>query len=90
MSRFIVERHLPGIDADALKAAGVRARTCCAEMETEGTAVRWIRSFFVPETEHTYCVFDAPNADVVEEANRRAQIPFLTIREALEMTPDAV
>ncbi len=90
MPRFMVERHLPGIDSDALKAAGVRARTCCAEMETEGTEVRWIRSFFVPETERTYCVSDAPDAGVVEEANRRAQIPFVAIREALEMTPDAV
>lgn len=90
MSYFVVERHLPGVTADALKAAGMRAKTCCAEMTDEGTRVRWVRSFFLPQTEQTMCVFEAATRQVVEEANRRAQIPFKAIREAVEMTPDAV
>lgn len=90
MTYFVVERHLPGITPDALKAAGIRAKTCCAEMADEGTKVRWVRSFFVPAAEQTYCLFEAGTKDAVVEANRRAQIPFKAVNEALEMTPDAV
>lgn len=90
MPRFIVERHLPGITPEALSAAGLRAKTCCHEMEAEGRDVRWIRSFFLPDAERTLCVFDGPDEETVAEANQRAQIPFERIRTALEMTPDGV
>ena len=90
MPKFIVERHLPGITSDQLKAAGVRAKTCCDEMVGEGTEVRWHRSFFLPKTEQTFCMFSAPDRDTVVEANRRAQIPFVKVHDAMEMTPDAV
>ncbi len=90
MPRFMVHRHLPGATADAIKAAGVRAKTCCNEMQSEGTDVRWIRSFYVPEGDRTFCVFDAPSRDLVAQANERAQIPFVEITEAMEMTPSQV
>ena len=90
MPRFMVERHLPGITPEDLKAAGVRAKTCCEEMESEGTDVQWVRSFFLPEEEKTFCVFDGPDRGAIAEANRRAQIPFQAIRPAQEMTPEAL
>ena len=90
MTQFIVERDLPGITPDQLQAAGIRAKTCCEEMTQEGTEVVWMRSFFLPASEKTFCVFQAPSRDLVEEANRRAQIPFVEIHESMEMTPDAV
>lgn len=90
MPQFLVERHLPGITPDQLQAAGVRAKTCCDEMAAEGTEVRWIRSFFLPESERTFCLFQAPGRETVEEANHRARIPFEEIHDAMEMTPDAV
>ena len=90
MPRFMVKRHLPGITEDALEAAGLRAKTCCEEMEAEGTDVRWVRSFFLPEEEKTFCVFDGPDRETIAEANRRAQIPFEEIRRAMEMTADSI
>ena len=53
MSLFVVERDLPGITPEELQSAGLRAKTCCAEISEEGQSVRWIRSFgqlvgFVP------------------------------------------
>lgn len=90
MSCFVVKRELPGITPEALSGAGARAKTCAAEMTAEGTSVRWIRSFFIPETEQTHCYFEAPNADAVREVNERANIPFQSIQEVQEMTPEAV
>lgn len=88
MPQFIVKRQLPGVTEDQLQAAGIRAKTCCEEMAGEGEQIRWHRSFFLPNSEQTMCVFEAPNKDLVEEANRRAQIPFEEIVEAMEMRPE--
>lgn len=52
--------------------------------------MRWIRSFFLPDRSGTHCYFEAVSADVVEEANTRANIPFVQILEVVEMTPEKV
>ena len=90
MPMFVVERDLPGITPEQLKSAGLRAKSCCAEISEEGQPVRWIRSFFVPERSGTYCYFEARDRAVVEEANQRARIPFTRISEAIEMTPESM
>jgi hypothetical protein len=90
MSMFVVKRDLPGITPEALQSAGVRAKTCCAEMSGEGQNVRWIRSFYLPETAQTHCYFEAASKTAVEEANVRARIPFTQIVEVMEMTPEMV
>jgi len=59
-------------------------------MTQEGQPVRWIRSFFLPETSQTHCYFEAPSRQAVEEANQRARIPFTQIAEVVEMTPEAL
>ena len=90
MAMFVVKRDLPGITPEALQSAGLRAKTCCAQMSAEGESVRWIRSFFLPVTEQTHCYFDAASKEAVEEANTRARIPFTEIVEVVELTPEAV
>ena len=90
MAYFVVRRDLPGITPEALHSAGMRAKTCCSEMTQEGQAVRWIRSFYLPETAQTHCYFEADSKAAVEEANQRARIPFTHITEVVEMTPDSV
>jgi hypothetical protein len=90
MAYFVVKRDLPGITPEMLQSAGVRAKTCCTQMTQEGEAVRWIRSFFLPETAQTHCYFEAGNKAAVEEANNRARIPFTSIVEVVEMTPESV
>jgi hypothetical protein len=90
MSYFVVKRDLPGITPEALQSAGIRAKTCCAEMTKEGESVRWIRSFYLPEKAQTHCYFEAASKEAVEEANKRARIPFSEIDAVVEMTPDSV
>lgn len=90
MPLFVAKRTLPGITPEALMSAGLRAKTCCAEMTQEGESVRWVRSFFLPSTQQTHCYFDAASQQAVAEANQRARVPFDEIVEVVEMTPDSV
>jgi hypothetical protein len=59
-------------------------------MVDEGESVRWIRSFFLPESSQTHCYFEGASSQAVEEANRRAKIPFTQIIEVMELTPEMV
>jgi hypothetical protein len=90
MPYYVVQRKLAGVTPEELTGAGLRAKTCCAEMTDEGTPVRWIRSYFLPETEETHCYFEGDNADIIKEANERAQIPFASISEVMELSPESV
>jgi len=49
MGCYVVIRNLPGIMPEALAGAGLRAKSCAAEMTEEGTPVQWLRSYFIPE-----------------------------------------
>jgi hypothetical protein len=59
MPFFVVKRDLPGVTPEALQSAGIRAKSCCAEMTGEGQPVRWVRSFYLPETAQAHCYFEA-------------------------------
>jgi hypothetical protein len=73
---FLVERYLPAIDAASLAALGARFAATTAAMRGEGRAVAWIHSVFVAEDESCLCLFCAETLELVEEANRRAGVPF--------------
>ncbi len=90
MAKYMVERHLPGITAEQLTAAAGRAKTTTAAMSHEGTPVKYLRSTFMPAEEKVYCLFDGPSPDVVEEAQRRAEIPYDRVVEVLHIAADDV
>lgn len=88
MPKYMVERHLPGITSDQLSAAAARAKSTTAQMSEEGTPIRYLRSTFVPSEEKCYCLFDGPSADMVEQANKRADIPYERVVEAIHIASE--
>jgi hypothetical protein len=81
---YVVELHLPDGGAAALAAAGERARSAAEQLAREGTAVRWVRSIYVPEDESCLLVMEGPSPDAVGEASRRAALEFERIVERRE------
>jgi len=47
----------------------------------QGKPVRYLRSTFLPGEEKAFCLFDAPTAERVKEANELAEIPLQRIVE---------
>jgi hypothetical protein len=90
MPNYIVERHLPRFTSEQLAAAASRAKTTTGEMSGEGTPVKYLRSFFVPGEDKCYCLFAAPSAEVVRQANERAALPYQRISEALHISAEDV
>lgn len=87
MAVFMVERDLKGITMVQLAAAQRRAIDFSDGFQQEGRSVRYIRTTYVPGEERSMCLFEAESADDVEAVNKSAQIPYVRVVEALDLTP---
>jgi hypothetical protein len=81
MKSYVVKLQLPAGDATELAAAGERARNAAEQLTREGTAVRWVRSVYLPEEDTCLLVFEAPTPEAVDVAGRRAGLTYDRIVE---------
>ena len=87
MTVYMVERELKGISMEQLAAAQKQAIETSKQFTKTGKSVRYIRTTFVPGEERSMCLFEASNPDHVAEVNDEANIPYVRIVEALDLTP---
>ncbi len=87
MPVYMVERDLKGITMEQLGAAQKACIDTSAELTKRGKQVRYIRTTFVPGEERSMCLFESSDPDIVRECNEEAQVPFVRIVEALDLTP---
>jgi hypothetical protein len=75
MATVIVEYAFdpPATDAD-VDAARQRLKPCQAARN-----VTWKMSFMSEDRRHQFCVFEAADAQVVREAYRSAEVPFVRV-----------
>jgi hypothetical protein len=83
MPRFVIERHfaerleLTAEAADAVKRINA------------DVGVEWLFSFLSADKKKTYCLYEAPSAEAIREAARRANLPADSVIEVSELRPDA-
>jgi Nickel responsive protein SCO4226-like len=82
--RFLVETYMSRAASGELQAAVARARLAAAELSREGRPTRFIRSFFLPDDEVWFCLFEAQSEAVAAEASRRAELTHTRIQRAIE------
>jgi len=70
MPRFIVTRTLPPLNSEQLEAVGKSVVSACDQMGME-----WIRSHVTADGKHSYCEFEAPNAEACRQHAQIAQLP---------------
>jgi hypothetical protein len=83
METFLAEAYLSRTDTGGPGAAAARARAATRQMRREGASVRMLRSFFLPEDELWFCIYEADSSDDVAEASRRAQLVVSRIQLAV-------
>ena len=88
MPQYIVERILPNFTVEQFKAAAARAKVTTAEMSEEGTPIRYMRSFFIPGEEKCFCLFEGPSAELVRQANDRAQLPYERVVDGIHVSSE--
>ena len=81
MPRFIIERHY----ADRLEVT--KEETSKIQRINDDVGVKWVFSFLSADKRKTYCLYEAPNAEAIREAARRANVPADRIIEVDEINP---
>ena len=83
MALFVIERNF----AEQLELTNDAARLVT---EINGdVGVHWLFSFLSADKKKTYCLYEAPDAEAIREAARRAQLPADVIIEVTELRPEA-
>jgi hypothetical protein len=84
LETYLVEAYLPRTSPGGADAAAARARAAAAQMQSEGTAIRVLRSFFVPADELWFGFYEARSIDEVAEATSRAELTLGRIQRAVD------
>jgi len=81
MPRFIIERNF----AEQLEVTKDAAADVQRINDEEG--VKWIFSFLSADKRKTYCLYEAPDAEAIRAAAKRANLPADAIIEVSELNP---
>jgi hypothetical protein len=83
MPKYVIERNIPGaggMSANDLMAASQKS---CSVLNSLGAEIQWIHSYVTDDK--IYCVYTAPNQDLIEEHARESGFPANRISEVRAM-----
>ncbi len=79
MPKFIIERELPGVGKSTEKELEAIAQKSCGVLNGMGTQIQWIESYVTGDK--IYCVYIAPNEEMVKEHARLGGFPANKVSE---------
>lgn len=79
MPKYVIEREIPG--AGKLTAEQLRSisQTSCGVLSNMGPQIQWLQSYVTGDK--IYCVYIAPNEDVVREHAQKGGFPANSVNE---------
>jgi hypothetical protein len=83
MPKYVIEREIPGaskLNAEQLKAI---SQTSCGVLSKLGPSIQWKHSYVAGDK--IYCVYIAPNIEMVKEHARLGGFPANLISEVAEI-----
>ncbi|MEJ7693767.1 DUF4242 domain-containing protein [Daejeonella sp.] len=79
MPKYVIEREIPGagkLSAEQLKAI---SQTSCGVLSNMGPQIQWVHSYVT--TDKIYCVYHAPNEEMVREHAKQGGFPANVVTE---------
>ena len=79
MPKYVIEREIPGVGEltpDQLQAISQKS---CAVLSNLGPQIQWVESYVVDD--RIYCVYIAPNEELIREHARQGGFPANRISE---------
>jgi len=83
MPQYVIEREMPGVGQlgqDDLKGA---SQTSCSVLKDLCPEIQWVHSYVTDDK--IYCVYRAPNADIIREHAERGGFPANKISQVRSM-----
>jgi hypothetical protein len=79
MPKYVIERELPGAGKLSAQELQGIAQTSCGVLNQLGPQIQWLESFVTADK--IYCVYIAPNEELVREHARRGGFPANQVSE---------
>ena len=79
MPKFVIEREIPGAGDLSPEQLHTISQKSCGVIQKLGPQIQWIESFVAQDK--LYCVYIAPNAEMVREHARQGGFPANRISE---------
>ena len=79
MPKYVIEREIPGagkMTAEQLKAI---SQISCGALSNMGPQIQWVHSYVT--TDKIYCVYNAPNEEMVREHAKQGGFPANSVSE---------
>ena len=83
MPKFVVERDIPGAGSMGAGDLMAASQKSCSVLNKLGADIQWIHSYVTDDK--IYCVYTAPDRDLIEEHARESCFPANRISEVRSM-----
>ena len=79
MPQFVIEREMPGVGSLSRDDLKMASQTSCSALRELGPEIQWVHSYVTDNK--LYCVYRAPNEELVREHARRGGFPCNKVSE---------
>ena len=79
MPKYVIERELPGAGKLSAKELQEVSQKSCSVLQNLGPEINWVQSYVTGDK--IYCVYIAPNEEMVREHARQGGFPANSVAE---------
>jgi len=83
MPKYVIEREIPGAGKLSAKQLQAISQKSCVVLQNLGPQIQWIESYVTDEK--IYCVYIAPNEEMVREHAQQGGFPANRISEVKQV-----
>ncbi len=79
MPKYVIERNIPGVGNSPAEALQAVSQTSCSVLQELGPRIQWLESYVTDDK--IYCVYIAPNEEMIREHASRGGFPADRVSE---------
>jgi uncharacterized protein DUF4242 len=79
MPKYVIEREVPGVGQLSSEQMQAISQTSCGVLQKLGPQIQWVESYVTEDK--IYCIYIAPNEEIVREHARRGGFPANKVSE---------
>jgi cell division inhibitor SulA len=79
LPKFVIERSMPGVGRLSPQELQAASQKSCSVLQKLGPQVQWLHSYVTDDK--LYCIYVAPNAELVREHARQGGFPADRVSE---------
>ena len=83
MPQYVIEREMPGAGSLSAEDLRMASQTSCSVLRDLGPQIQWVQSYVTDNK--LYCIYRAPNEELVREHAQRGGFPCNKVSEVRTM-----